>query len=207
MLSYLPEKVLGNDYPVFEPYIWSDSTIIKIAKFLRVLHDASVDFVQYAIREKWENPYFNLNQYEVICHNDAALYNFVFQEEVPVSLIDFDMAYPAVRLWDIAYTLYTTVPLTSFSPDYSTNKISNYACERDALDRKRKISLFFQSYGIEIPNDLSDWIIRRLKAMCDFLMSGVENGNAAITKMVKDGHLAHYEREIEFLKKHYTDWL
>lgn len=207
MLSYIPGTVLGNDYPIFEPYIWSESTLVTIANILRIIHDASVDFIAYAVCSKWETPYFNQNQYEVICHNDAALYNFVFQDEKPVALIDFDTAYPAPRLWDMAYTLYTTIPLASFSPDYQTGTISDYLCERDASDRKRKISLFFQAYGIDMPNNLCDWITRRLKAMCDFLLSGAERGDMAITQMVKDGHLTHYENEIIFLSKHFVDWL
>ncbi len=30
----------------------------------------------------------------------------------PVGIIDFDVAAPGPRLWDIAYTLYTCVPLS-----------------------------------------------------------------------------------------------
>lgn len=49
---------------------------------------------------------------EVICHNDFAIYNLIFNEEVPAGIIDFDMAAPGPRLWDIAYTLYTCVALS-----------------------------------------------------------------------------------------------
>ena len=50
---------------------------------------------------------------EVICHNDFATYNLVFDGENVVGVIDWDFASPGPRLWDIAYLAYRIVPLSS----------------------------------------------------------------------------------------------
>ena len=156
---------------------------------------------------KWQLSYSDDHDYDVICHNDAALYNVVFQKGTPVALIDFDMAGPGPRMWDIAYSLYTSVPLASFSPDYSTGKTVAYQTDLHALERSRRIQLFFEAYGIPVPNDLRGWIVKRLTTLCDTLRNGAAEGNPAFQKMVDEGHLAHYESEIQFITDHFKDWI
>ena len=158
------------------------------------------------MKTKWNNPYVDSRQYEVICHNDAALYNVVFRNELPVALIDFDMASPGPRIWDIAYTLYTSVPLSSFAPEYNSGSIVCYVPKLHASNRSHRISLFFDSYGIATPNDIKEWVVKRIRALCDTLKVGSAQGNTAYQKMIDEGHLAHYESEIVFLQEHFSDW-
>ncbi|WP_223192776.1 phosphotransferase [Paenibacillus sedimenti] len=86
--------------------MWSDETLVGLARLLRRFHDTTEGFTLTS-ESKWQLSYSDEGQHEVICHNDAALYNVVFQQGVPVALIDFDMAGPGPRMWDIAYSLYT----------------------------------------------------------------------------------------------------
>lgn len=58
-----------------------------------------------------------------------------------------------------------------------------------------------------MPNDLREWIIKRLTTMCDTLRNGAFEGNLAFLKMVDGGHLAHYESEIQFVTDHFKDWI
>lgn len=206
VLSFIPGEVPGNDYPNFKPYIWSENTLVEVAKLLKNYHDATQGFLSSALKAKWHNPYIDSQQYEVICHNDAALYNIVFRNELPVAFIDFDIASPGTRIWDIAYALYTAVPLSSFAPEYHSGAIVPYVPELHASDRRHRISLFFESYGIAAPKDIKEWVIKRIDAMCDILKVGSEQGNAAYKKMIDEGHLAHYESEIVFLQEHFWDW-
>lgn len=208
ILSFIPGEVPGNDYPDFKPYIWSDSSFIKSAELLRRYHDAVQGFkstsckpgikISCLVPEGWED--------EIICHNDAALYNIVFKDEVPIALIDFDLAAPGPRIWDIVYMLYTSVPLASFSIDYSIGKSIPYSTELHGDERRRRISLFFKSYGMEVPQNIKGWTISRIKALCDTLISGAAQGNIAYQKMIEEGHVAHYESEIIFLQEHFEEW-
>lgn len=203
ILSYLEGDAPGNKYPEIEEYMWSDEVLISLGKLLRIYHDATVGFKP---SQPSINNYPDESLHEVICHNDAALYNIVFNNKLPSGIIDFDMAGPGPRLWDIAYTLYTSVPLAEFSPDHHNRAIVSYDRESHASERKRRIGLFFSSYGMEVPADLKDWVITRIKFMCTTLSDRAEAGDSAFIKLVEDGHLAHYEKEIIFLEKHFDDW-
>ncbi|MNW44055.1 Phosphotransferase enzyme family protein [compost metagenome] len=203
MLTYLEGDVPGNDYPEIERYMWSDSVLTELAKLLRSYHDATTGFVT---TQKSINSYPDEALHEVVCHNDAALYNVVFDHNRPVGIIDFDMAGPGPRLWDIAYTLYTSVPLAAFSPGEVDHEVVPYDREKHASRRKNRIEQFFQSYGMEVPGDLKNWVISRIQTMCTTLSERAASGDTAFIKLVDEGHLAHYEKEIRFLEEHFEDW-
>lgn len=187
--------------------MWSRETLAGVARLLRHYHDATEGFNPQS-EGSWQLSYADNSAHEVICHNDAALYNVVFQNDAPAALIDFDMAGPGPRMWDIAYSIYTSVPLASFAPDYTSGSTAAYQTHLHASDRCQRIQLFFEAYGIPVPapKELNKWVVERLTAMCDTLKQGAADGNPAFMKMVDEGHLAHYEREIRFIAGHYTEW-
>ncbi len=206
ILTFISGEVPGNDYPDLQPYMWSDEALAGVARLLRSCHDAAQGF-PFHPEDRWQLSYAEAREHEVICHNDAALYNVVFQHGAPAALIDFDMAGPGPRMWDIAYTLYTSVPLASFAPDLSWATTTAYRSDLHAEERRRRIRLFFESYGMPVPDDLPRWINQRLTALCDTLKTGAAEGNPAFQKMVDEGHLAHYESEIRFVEDHVERWI
>ncbi len=203
ILSFLEGVVPGNDYPDIEPYMWSDDTLAELAKLLRNYHNATVGFMA-SVRSANEYPERSLH--EVVCHNDAALYNIVFKDNHPIGLIDFDMSGPGPRIWDIAYTLYTSIPLASFAPNNKDRAVVQYEREEHAALRRRRIDLFFKSYGLAVPIDLKQWVISRMKLMCTTLSERAESGDMAFVRLVEEGHLGHYLSEVSFLEQHFDDW-
>lgn len=203
IFSYLEGVVPGNDYPEIENYMWSDIVLAELAKLLRNFHDKTIGFTT---SEKSLNDYPDKSLHEVVCHNDVAPYNVVFNNELPIGIIDFDMAGPGPRIWDIVYTLYTTVPLAGFSPSKEDHSIVEYNKVDHASVRKERIELFFDSYGIDVPIDLKKWVISRINSMCTTLSDRAASGDIAFIKLVQEGHLAHYRKEIIFLENHFDDW-
>lgn len=199
ILSFIEGDIPGNDYPNEPMYMWSDEALVAIAKLLKDYHEATLGFT---CEEGSDMAYPDASKHEVVCHNDFTFYNAVFNEELPTAIIDFDLAGPGPRLWDIAYTLYTSVPLASFQPDMTKGKIVDYDFSYEHL-REKRIELFFEAYGIPVPKDLKRWVIKRIEKVCDTLLMKAREGNEAYITMIEDGHLEHYEREIEFLKKHF----
>lgn len=103
VLSFIP-GVVPHELPA---WIWSEQVLVDVAKAMREWHDATADFsTPDAI---WKLP--ASSPQEVICHNDFAAYNCVFNEGRLVGVIDFDHCSPGSRLWDLAYAAYRFIPL------------------------------------------------------------------------------------------------
>ncbi|MGG4402823.1 phosphotransferase [Paenibacillus sp. FSL H7-0942] len=203
-LSYLEGIVPGNDYPDLEEYMWSDESLIEVAKLLRSYHDATVGFTTTSVST---NRYPGITEDEVVCHNDFAPYNVVYKDGRPQGIIDFDMAGPGPRMWDIAYVLYTSVPLANFSPEMDGKGVMPYVSQAHGTVRKERIALFMATYGLSVPADLKDWVISRIRFMCKTLTDRAADGDVAFMKMVEEGHLAHYEKEVIFLENHWDEWV
>lgn len=87
--------------------MWSYDVLKEIGRILRLYHDSVSDF---SLDDSWYSIDNTPQQFEVICHNDFAIYNIIFNYERPIGNIDFDVAGPGPRLWNIAYSLYTSSP-------------------------------------------------------------------------------------------------
>ncbi|MGC9156175.1 MAG: phosphotransferase [Ferrimicrobium sp.] len=74
---------------------------------------------------------------EVICHNDFAPHNLVFDHGQIVGAIDFDYCSPGPRLWDIAYFATRTVPLSASPPENAP----------DMDQARRRVELILDAYG------------------------------------------------------------
>lgn len=118
ILSYI-EGVVPHDMP---QWIWSEAILLDIGMKMREWHDATLDFEGGGLQWNYDSG----EPYEVICHNDFAPYNCVFNDKVCVGLIDFDVCSPGTRLWDLAYMAYRYVPL----------------CPTDNIDRYKECSPF-----------------------------------------------------------------
>ncbi|MFB4211535.1 phosphotransferase [Shouchella sp. JSM 1781072] len=187
-----------------ETFTWSDDALKEIATMLNRYHDAVSDF---PIEEDWQ-PIDNTPQpFEVICHNDFAIYNIIFNNQKPVGIIDFDHAAPGPRLWDIAYTLYTCVPLSRFYHT-GTGEVIHYDPLKDADRVKQRVKLFFESYGTEeIEKEFLEMVLLRLEGLCKTIKRKAAEGDMAFQNMIIDGHLEHYQKEIRFIRNYGEDWI
>lgn len=100
---------------------YSDAELRVAAKFIRRFHDATVEFDLVG------------NQ-EVICHNDLSPCNFVFINGIPKAIIDFDMAAPGSRIFDLAYAAWLWL-------DIGNDDIS-------VGEQKRRLFVFTHAYGV-----------------------------------------------------------
>jgi len=208
ILTYLPGKTMGPDYPVFHPCLTSDQTIKNMARFMRKLHDVSVGFLRPAFEGGWNHPDFSPGQIETICHNDAAIWNFVFVDDQLSGLFDFDTACPGPRIWDLALSLFSVIPLSGHVPNPEMKTCEAYDPSRHATERKRRIRLFFDAYGMECPPDMMDWVVHKIqKDFCDSLSNGAAAGDMNCIRMIKEGHLTHYQNVVSFIHLHGCEWM
>ncbi|KYG31774.1 aminoglycoside phosphotransferase family protein [Alkalihalobacillus trypoxylicola] len=200
ILSYIEGEAGSGS---IKNYMWSNDALEIIAKMLRGYHDAVNDF---PIDESWQPIDNTPLPFEVICHNDFAIYNIIFAHKTPVGIIDFDVAGPGPKLWDIAYTLYTCVPLSRLY--YTEKGEAVYYHSKDASTKKERIHLFFQSYGLKrVDIRLIEMVLLRLKGLCNTIKRKARNGDIAFQKMIEEGHLQHYEQDITFISQEGENWV
>lgn len=89
-----------------------DEELAAIARLVRRLHDSTTTF-QPPSAARWQVLVGSPDGGDVICHNDLSPANTVWSGGVPRAFIDWDLAAPGPRSWDVAYALYRFVPLYS----------------------------------------------------------------------------------------------
>lgn len=201
VLTYIEGE--AGHYPL-KKYMWSDDNLIEIAKMLRRYHDSVCDF---PFDDSWHSIDNTPEPLEVLCHNDFAMYNFIFKNGTPVGIIDFDVAGPGPRLWDIAYTLYTCIPLSRVSLSETGEKI-HYQSTQHASRIKQRVISFFESYGEGINKEhYLEMVLLRLEGICKTIKRKAGEGDLAFQKMVHEGHLEHYQNDIKFIREHGKEWV
>jgi hypothetical protein len=112
VLSFVSGDVPSNPLP---PETAGDDVIIALAQLVRALHEASAGWVPPPDAVWGGTPASAgrpiTQQSELVSHRDYYPGNVVFRDGLPVALIDFDLAKPTTRLYDIANALWWWAPL------------------------------------------------------------------------------------------------
>lgn len=181
----------------FPPDIWTeDAALIATAKMLREFHDSTADFV--ATDAIWAKEYRDPAQFEVICHNDFAPYNFIYANGIPKAIIDFDLVGPGPRLRDVAYAVYWMTPLSFNADDMSPSAIA------DMNVGSRRLKLFCKTYGIPTNAALLDMVQEILIHMSDEQAMLDVVGAEVTVKLKADGHLDHWQLEAAAFERNHA---
>jgi Ser/Thr protein kinase RdoA (MazF antagonist) len=79
----------------------ADEVVAGIGAFLRRMHDAQEGFA-HGEHGPWQRMVGAPSTGDVVCHNDLFWTNLVFRDGALVGLVDWDLAAPAPRLFDLA---------------------------------------------------------------------------------------------------------
>jgi aminoglycoside phosphotransferase (APT) family kinase protein len=153
----------------------TDAALAEVARLLRRYHDAIAGFTPPA-DAAWRFQVGAPTDGDVICHNDVAPWNTIVADGRPAALIDWDVAAPAPRRWDIAYAVWR------FAPLYDD------AAFGTPTEQGRRMRVFCDAYGLE---DRS----RLLWAAA---------GEPAFVAMWRDGHATGVLADIAYLRRHRT---
>jgi hypothetical protein len=106
VLSYVPGNAITPPYP---RWALTDQALLSVARLLRAYHDAvsTFDAASHVWPPTPPAPFAG----NLISHNDVNLDNVVFRRGVAVALIDFDLASPGSRDWDVAGAARLWAPL------------------------------------------------------------------------------------------------
>ncbi|MGO4121254.1 phosphotransferase [Arthrobacter sp. YAF16] len=175
ILSFLPGDVV--QYPLPE-WIWHPSILRDAAGLLRQIHDSSVGLAHETL--SWQLP--NHEPVEVVCHNDFAPYNMVFQDQRFAGIFDFDAASPGPRIWDFAYLAYQLVPFIE----------GGGVAAPEGPERMGRLDELIAAYGLPFPRrDVLRTLGARLVELADY-----SEGRAAATGRPElNDHAAMYRRD------------
>ncbi|MEV4092326.1 aminoglycoside phosphotransferase family protein [Streptosporangium saharense] len=107
ILTYVEGESAPRPLPA---YALTDESLVALAELLRRFHDASAGFVPPR-GACWETGSNDDAPAELIGHCDVNLDNVIFRDGLPAALIDFDMARPTTRLFDVVTTLRHWAPI------------------------------------------------------------------------------------------------
>lgn len=106
VLTYVEGQAITPPYP---GWALDDAALRSVAALLRRFHDATQDFDASA--HDWPGPVPAPFLGHLVTHNDPNLDNVVFRDGRAVALIDFDLASPGSRVWEVAAAARLWAPL------------------------------------------------------------------------------------------------
>ncbi|MEO3824725.1 aminoglycoside phosphotransferase family protein [Actinomadura sp. B10D3] len=113
VLSFVPGEVPREPLP---PEATGEDVLVALARLIRRLHDAAQGWTPpqgavWATLPGTEAIPLVDTDAELVSHRDYCPGNVVFRDGLPAALIDFDLARPTTRIYDIANALYWWAPL------------------------------------------------------------------------------------------------
>ena len=126
VLSYIPGQAAIAPVP---EWALTPEAVVSVAQLLRRYHDAVESFDPGPLR--WECAVPARFRGGIVTHNDLNLDNVIFRDGRAAALIDFDLAGPGSRAWDLACMARLWVPLRA--RDDVPAQVRDHMFERLAL--------------------------------------------------------------------------
>ena len=166
--------------------ITSDDAVATAGKLIRSFHEAVADFRPPVDAVWWRMPGAPQDG-EVVCHNDLAPYNTFYREALPVAFIDWDMASPAPRAWDLAHAVWRFAPI---SADIGVTP----------AETVRRVRLLCDGYGYSPDRTFLRLVQQRQQVLHDTVRELAAQGVAAFVAMWGTEH-----SEAPLRDKHYIE--
>ncbi len=135
-----------------------DDGLIAMARLLRDYHEAVRGF-RPTPGAGWAGRTEPPRADEVICHGDFGPWNLVWHGSRPVGVLDWDYAWPARPIQDVAYALEYVAP---FRDDETCVR---WLAFPEPPDRRRRLELFAEAYGLGSTDGLVDEVIGQQEAV------------------------------------------
>lgn len=186
VLSYVDGAAPIQPYP---QWAHTDEALVSVARLLRDYHDAveSFDPAPYG----WPAGIPRGSGPMLVGHNDPNLDNVVFRDGRAIALIDFDLAGPATRIWDLASAARMWCPLR---PDADIHD----ARRGRSLARFRRIA---EAYGL--PDGDRDCLVDAVIRSHDWIYALIENG----ARSGQPGFARYWTGDIPARTRRIRNWL
>ena len=185
------EYIVGDVHPGWPgpapDWVMDDDHLAEGARLLRRYHDLVEGFVPPA-DARWR--FVAPTAHEIICHNDWAPWNALFRERRLAVMLDWDMAGPGTRLWDIANSAYSWVPLLSESSAFSID------------ERAVRLRRFCDAYGLSNRASLLDVLRERTLFVGERISEQARLGDKGAIKLADWKVPARMKRDAAYQDEH-----
>ncbi len=187
ILEYIPgESFAGGTVAVPDGVLVEDH-LVAAARLLRRYHDVVAGFSPPRDAE-WR--LVAPTEHEVICHNDWSPWNALFRDDQLTVMLDWDLAGPGSRLWDVANAAACWVTLFAGSKLF------------DVPERARRLRLFCDAYGLEDRSDLLSTLRLRSAHVARFIAERAQAGEPGFVTLASWDTPAEMANDIAYLDEH-----
>jgi hypothetical protein len=173
----------------------TDEGLVAMARLLRDYHDAVRDF-RPSGGAGWAAHPGAVAAGEIVCHGDFGPWNLVWRGTQPVGILDWDYAWPARPVHDVAYALEYVAP---FRDDAEATTHLHHPAPPD---RRRRLELFAAAYGLTSTAGLVDEVIGQQQQVLDRVRRLAAGGREPQLTWVANGDLARTEEWIDWSRRH-----
>lgn len=204
ILTFIPGVTVGAARP-WPAWVHSETALVEVGAWLRRHHEAVADFVP-PVGAQWRASRRPWRPGDIVGHNDAAPYNAVWSYASPgrsgawvgsrlVGFLDWDFAGPCSPLWDLAFVVFSWVPLHA----RDVVAAEGFTCFED---RPRRLRLLLDAYGYTgtVPC-LLEAVEARVADHARGLRELAAAGDPLFTRLVKDGVIDGLDRALAGLRE------
>jgi hypothetical protein len=194
VLAYVAGQGGVDPYPA---RLWDDAVLAQVGRLIRRYHDATAAFVPPP-GASWQSLVGAPRESEVVCHNDLSPANTIYGEQGPRTFVDWDLAAPGPRQWDLAYAAYRFVPLY---PDDG--------CERlgiPVMPRGTRIRILCDAYGLGGDRKLLDVVEARILSLYDTARERGEAGEPGWKDVWRDTRGRQWLGSLAFVQRNRAGW-
>jgi Ser/Thr protein kinase RdoA (MazF antagonist) len=187
ILDYIPgEAYAGAENPVPDRVL-DEEHLVEAARLLRRYHDVVSGFAPPP-GATWR--LVAPTEHELICHNDWSPWNALFREGQLAVILDWDLAGPGSRLWDVANSAACWVTL------FSEAKLFSLA------ERAQRLRLFCDTYGLEDRSAVMATIRLRNDHVARFIEARARAGEPGFVTLAKWDTPAKMDKDLAYLDRH-----
>ena len=191
VLSFIP----GNPvHPDNLHLLDAPRSMFRVGRLIADYHIAQADFDAPPTAEWRGEGSDPSGSTEVLAHNDLAPWNLIAGPTGWV-FIDWDLAAPGRRMWDLAWALHSFVGLWPDSP-------------HDDEELVTRILAFCEGANVE-PLDrrlLLETVVERTGGHAAFLRAQAKDGAGNYRRLVDEGHADRWEQGAQFVENNLDRW-
>jgi Ser/Thr protein kinase RdoA (MazF antagonist) len=170
MLTFIPGEAHSGTLERMPDRVFAEDHLIAAARLLRRYHDVVTDFeAPRDARWRLTAP----TSHDLICHNDWTPWNTLFREGRVALMLDWDLAGPGSRLWDVVNAAYCWIPL------FSREGLL------DVAQRARRLGLFCDAYGVNDRAAVIPTMLLRIRFVARFVEEQARSGDPGFRTLMR----------------------